>query len=265
MTSYVEPNSSQGHLSATDLTQFWTWSPESPCVSMNFSLSLLSVGGCCSDRQERENANTWPGKREKMQARDQARESEGVRERQRKRQVCLFQVVCTGPPDTSCAGAGWQSCNRATELWKKIEPLHSTNRIFRRILQFEILSHPTRKTHCRMNKKSRKFPEFASSVETGLGGEGGSQTRRKWGGKWLLKPKSSIDARQYATAFVTQCTLSLNDWEGSRAGLCQCGSFVMFCAPISKKLTYVSEKSYTPENPVRRTRGICMYRWLDWG
>jgi len=41
-----------------------------------------------------------------MQARDQARESQGVRERQRKRQVCLFQVVCTGPPDTSCAGAG---------------------------------------------------------------------------------------------------------------------------------------------------------------
>ena len=191
MTSYVEPNSSQGHLSATDLTQFWTWSPESPCVSMNFSLSLLSVGGCCSDRQERENANTWPGKREKMQARDQARESEGVRERQRKRQVCLFQVVCTGPPDTSCAGAGWQSCNRATELpgcEKKIEPLNSTNHIFRRILQSEMLSHPSRKTHCRMNEKSRKFPEFAPSVEKGLGGEGGSQAQVRWVMKVCGKP-----------------------------------------------------------------------------
>ena len=43
-----------------------------------------------------------------------------------------------------------------------------------------------------------------------------------------------MDARQYAAAFVTQCTLSLNDWEGSWAGLCQCGSFVMFCAPNVK-------------------------------
>ena len=44
-----------------------------------------------------------------------------------------------------------------------------TNRIFRRILQSEILSHPTRKTHCRMNEISRKF---AISVKKGLGGEG---------------------------------------------------------------------------------------------
>jgi len=29
----------------------------------------------------------------------------------------------------------------------------------------------------------------------------------------LLKPKGSIDARQHAAAFVTQRTLSLNDWE----------------------------------------------------
>jgi len=67
----------------------------------------------------------------------------------------------------------------------------------------------------------------------------------------LLKPKGSIDARQYAAAFVTQCTLSLNDWEGSLAGLCQCGYFVMFCAPNAKILTEVSEKSYTPKNLVR--------------
>ena len=61
----------------------------------------------------------------------------------------------------------------------------------------------------------------------------------------LLKPKGSIDARQYAAAFVTQCTLSLNDRGGSWAGLCHCGSFVMFCAPDAKILTEVSEKSYT--------------------
>jgi len=67
----------------------------------------------------------------------------------------------------------------------------------------------------------------------------------------LLKPKGSIDARQYAAAFVTQCTLSLNDEEGSWAGLCPCGSFVMFCAPNAKILTEVSEKSFTPKNPVR--------------
>jgi len=68
----------------------------------------------------------------------------------------------------------------------------------------------------------------------------------------LLKPKDSIDARQYAAAFVTQSTLSLNDGEGSWAELCQCGSFVMFCAPNAKILTKVSEKSYTPKNMVRR-------------
>jgi len=71
----------------------------------------------------------------------------------------------------------------------------------------------------------------------------------------LLKPKGSIDARQYAAAFVTQCTLSLNDGEGSWAGLCECGSFVMFCAPNAKILTEVSEKSFTPKNPVRRIFG----------
>ena len=70
----------------------------------------------------------------------------------------------------------------------------------------------------------------------------------------MLKPKGSIDARQYAAAFATLCTLSLNDWEGSWAGLCQCGSFAMFCAPNSKNLTEVSEKIlFSPKNPVRRT------------
>jgi len=66
----------------------------------------------------------------------------------------------------------------------------------------------------------------------------------------LLKPKGSIDARQYAAAFVTQCTLSLNDGEGSWAGLCLC-TFVMFCAPNAKILTEVSEKSYTPKKKFR--------------
>jgi len=65
-----------------------------------------------------------------------------------------------------------------------------------------------------------------------------------------------MDASQYAAAFVTQCTLSLNDREGSWAGLCQCGSFVMFCAPNAKILTEVSEKSYTPKNPVRSKMGF---------
>ena len=96
----------------------WTWSPESPCVSMNFSLSLLSAGGYCSDQQERGNANTWPSKREKMQARDQTRESEGVREAKKER-VCLFQVVCTGHIQHVLCMCGWQSCSRATEVWRK--------------------------------------------------------------------------------------------------------------------------------------------------
>jgi len=41
----------------------------------------------------------------------------------------------------------------------------------------------------------------------------------------VAETQGQFDARQYAAAFVTQCTLSLNDWEGSWAGLCQCGSF----------------------------------------
>ena len=72
----------------------------------------------------------------------------------------------------------------------------------------------------------------------------------------MLKPKGSIDARQYVTASVTQCTQSLNDWEGSWAGLCQCGSFMMFCPPNAKFSTDVSEKSYTPKNPVRSSQGF---------
>jgi len=36
--------------------------------------------------------------------------------------------------------------------------------------QSEILSHPTCKTHRRMNEISRKFPEFSRSVKKGLGG-----------------------------------------------------------------------------------------------
>jgi len=60
----------------------------------------------------------------------------------------------------------------------------------------------------------------------------------------LLKRKGRIDARQYAAVFVTQCTLSLND-----SGWCQCGSFVMFCAPNAKILT--KKKSFLTKNPVR--------------
>jgi len=81
---------------------------------------------------------------------------------------------------------GWEQDNRQQlqpkrkRCWNlQGKDLGTTNRIFRRILQSEILSHPTRKTHCRMNKISRKFPEFSRSVKKGLGGEGASQTRRK--------------------------------------------------------------------------------------
>jgi len=64
----------------------------------------------------------------------------------------------------------------------------------------------------------------------------------------LLKPKDSIYTRQYAAAFVTRCTLSLDDGEGSWVGLCQCDSFVMFCGPNVRIMTEVSEKFYTPKN-----------------
>ena len=59
----------------------------------------------------------------------------------------------------------------------------------------------------------------------------------------VAETQGQYRCRQYAAAFVTQCTLSLNDGEGGWAGLCQCGSFVMFCAPNAKIMTKVSEKS----------------------
>jgi len=68
----------------------------------------------------------------------------------------------------------------------------------------------------------------------------------------LLKPKGSIYTRQYATALVTRCTLSLNDGEGSWAGLCQCGSFVMFCAPNAR----IMKKNILPKNQVRSTLSL---------
>jgi len=44
--------------------------------------------------------------------------------------------------------------------------------------------------------------------------------------------------------------------KGKEVGLCQCGSFVIFCAPNAKFLTEVSEKSTTqPKNRVRRFVG----------
>jgi len=46
--------------------------------------------------------------------------------------------------------------------------------------------------------------------------------------------------------------MSLKDGEGSWAGLCQCGSFVMFCAPNAKIMTEVSEKSF----PLRKIRFV---------
>ena len=115
----------------------------------------------------------------------------------RKRRVPLSKFskkACT----QNCAGCTTPNFLHGT-------PNESTVRIYRRILQSEIISHPTRKTHCRMNEISRKFPEIASSVKNGLGGEGASQ-------------------------------------HGASG----------FCAPNAKILTEVSEKSYTPKNPVRR-------------
>jgi len=70
----------------------------------------------------------------------------------------------------------------------------------------------------------------------------------------LLTPKDSIDARQYAAAFVTQCTLSLNGGEGSWSGLCQCGSLVMFCAPNAKNLTGVPK--YPKSSTLRKIRFV---------
>ena len=61
----------------------------------------------------------------------------------------------------------------------------------------------------------------------------------------------TIYTRQYVAAFVTRCTLSLNDWEGSWSGLCQYGSFVMFCDRNARIMTEESEKFYTPTNQVR--------------
>ena len=49
--------------------------------------------------------------------------------------------------------------------------------------------------------------------------------------------------------FVTQCTLTLNNWEGKLAVLCQCDYDVL--RPEFQNFDGVSEKSYTLKNPVR--------------
>ena len=83
-------------------------------------------------------------------------------------------VVQRGPPDlVVIPRRGW-----VREEHFRLCDEHVV-RIFRRILQSEILLYPTLKTHCRMNEISRKFQEFARSVKKGLGGEGESQKRRK--------------------------------------------------------------------------------------
>jgi len=53
-----------------------------------------------------------------------------------------------------------------------------------------------------MNEISREF------ARSGRRGSKSDTAQVRW---VMLKPKGSIDARQYAAAFVTQCTLSLND------------------------------------------------------
>ena len=59
-----------------------------------------------------------------------------------------------------------------TEAFFRKISKRSTNRIFRRILQSEILSHPTRKTHCMMNEISRKIPGICKKCEERSGRRG---------------------------------------------------------------------------------------------
>jgi len=96
------------------------------------------------------------------------------------RQECEVSMwlLADGPVSLS-DGVKLASERESFELHSGNFSRYTTNQIFRRILQPEILLHPTCKTHRRMNEISRKFPEFVNSVKKGLGGEGTSQTRRK--------------------------------------------------------------------------------------
>jgi len=66
--------------------------------------------------------------------------------------------------------------------------------------------------------------------------------------RWVLVPETQghYTCQAVCSSICHTITLSLNDWEGSWAGLCQCGSFVMFCAPNAKILTKY------PKNPTLR-------------
>ena len=78
------------------------------------------------------------------------------------------------PFPARCTGEQWAYCIYQTlycmshSLYCLVQALHC------------LLSHPTNKTHCRMNEISRKFPDSLEVCKNGKGGEGASQTRRKW-------------------------------------------------------------------------------------
>jgi len=98
----------------------------------------------------------------------------------------------------------------------------------------EILSHPSCKTHCRMNEISRKSPEFASSCEERSGGGNKSDTAQV---SWVMVAETQGQCRYQAFCSSICHTSTLS--------LCQCGSFVMFFAPNAKIMTEVSEKCFT--------------------
>jgi hypothetical protein len=93
----------------------------------------------------------------------------------------LYMLRAYPPPDTArsfCDHFNLSACSDAGQAsW-----MLRTVRIYWIKVRSEILSHPTPKTHCRMNEISRKFPHSREVCKNGLGGEGASQTRRKWGG-----------------------------------------------------------------------------------
>ena len=67
----------------------------------------------------------------------------------------------------------------------------------------------------------------------------------------MLKPKGSIDTRQFAAAFVTQ--VPVTERRGRKLGCAV--SVWLFCdvlGPISTILTDLSQTCYNPKNPVRR-------------
>jgi len=124
----------------------------------------------------------------------------------------------------------------------------------------EILSHPTRKTHCKMNEISRKFPEpkngNCKEYEERDGRRGCQSDTAQV--RWVMAAETPGQYRcQTVCCSIFHTMYTVTERLGRK--LCWVVWVWLFCDvlhPNAKIFTHVSEKSYTPVNPVLSFPGL---------